>query len=239
MRRFFSPQPLAGKTSLVLEGQLVNYLTRVLRLTAGAEFQLFDGQQKCLARLVSHTKSQVTVEILQQLPVQEASPLYTHLGQALPKGDKFEWLVQKATELGVNEITPLMTQLSDIKLSPARAEKKLQQWQQIAISACEQCGRDNLVTINTPVNLAQWLSQRQEDVRLLLNPYAENSSLQAIQPASLALLIGPEGGLTDAENKLALAAEFTGLRLGPRVLRTETAPLAALTLAQHWWGDFS
>lgn len=239
MRRFFSPKPLAGKQEITLEGQLVNYITRVLRLETGAEFELFDGTYSFHAQLVAATKSSLQIKLLAELSPLAASPLSTHLGQALAKGDKFELVVQKATELGVNEITPLITQLTDVKLAAARAEKKLHQWHQIAISACEQSGRSNLVTINPPLALTAWLGQRQEDLRLLLNPYANNSALQALQPKSLALLIGPEAGLTEQENQLAINSGFTGLQLGPRILRTETAPLAALTLAQHLWGDFN
>lgn len=239
MRRFFSPQALAGKQKLELTCQLVNYITRVLRLKTGAEFELFDGTSSYKARLISTSKNSIQVELLEELAALPASPLFTHLGQALAKGDKFEWIVQKATELGVNEITPLFTQLSDVKLPADRVEKKLHQWQQIALSACEQSGRSNLVTINPPLSLNLWLAERNEALRLLLNPEADNLALPSLQPTNLALLIGPEAGLTQQENQLAVSQGFTGLKLGPRILRTETAPLAALTLAQHLWGDFN
>lgn len=239
MRRFFSPQPLSGQ-EVTLEGQVVRHLIQVLRMQPGDEFEVFDGQVRFHAQLLEGTKKQARLALLKRLDDLPASPLKTHLGQAISKGDRMDWVMQKATELGVSEITPLYTQRGEVRLKGEREEKKLQHWQQVAISACEQCGRSDLPRINPPIHLATWLAERQETKRFLLHPegVATSSGLQGANPGQVALLIGPEGGLSAEEVTSAQQQGFTGLTLGPRILRTETAPLVALSLLQDRWGDF-
>ncbi|GLR64876.1 ribosomal RNA small subunit methyltransferase E [Marinospirillum insulare] len=230
---------MAGQAQIELEGQVVRHMIQVLRMQPGEQLHLFDGLHCYLAELLEGNKNRALLALLAPVESVAPSPLNTHLGQAISKGDKMEWIVQKATELGVTEITPLYTQLGDVRLKGEREQKKLQQWQQIAISACEQSGRNDLPIIHSPQLLTNWLAERQEAMKLLLHPYGQTGELAVNEVTSVALLIGPEGGLTDAEADLARQQGFTGLRLGPRILRTETAPLAALSLVQHWWGDFN
>jgi len=238
VRRFYSSQPLAGQSQIELEGQVVRHMIQVLRMQPGEQLHLFDGLHCYLAQLKEGNKNRALLALLAPVESAAPSPLSTHLGQAISKGDKMEWIIQKATELGVTEITPLYTQQGDVRLKGEREQKKLYQWQQIAISACEQSGRNDLPIIHPPQVLRNWLAERQEAMKLLLHPHGQSGELAVNEVTSVALLIGPEGGLTEAEADLAKQQGFTGLRLGPRILRTETAPLAALTLVQHWWGDF-
>lgn len=148
-----------------------------------------------------------------------------------------DWAIQKATELGAAEITPVMTERCEVRLKDERADKRLLHWKQVAISACEQCGRSTLPIIHAPVTLAEWLGKVEADLKLVLHPVAEPLTSHT-PPSSLAFLIGPEGGLTDNEVAESQKAGFVSARLGPRVLRTETAPVVALAVAQQLWGDF-
>lgn len=238
MRRFYTAENLAGQTQVALEGQVVRHMIQVLRMQTGERLHLFNGQDCYLAQLIEGNKNRALLKLLAPVTGIPASPLTTHLGQAISKGDKMEWIVQKATELGVTEITPLYTQQGDVRLKGEREQKKQLQWQQIALSACEQSGRNDLPIIHKPQLLEYWLAERQEEMKLLLHPQGQSGELAIKDISSVALLIGPEGGLNEAEAASARQQGFTNLRLGPRVLRTETAPLAALTLVQHWWGDF-
>ncbi|MCY1424703.1 Ribosomal RNA small subunit methyltransferase E [compost metagenome] len=200
--------------------------------------QLFDGSgQEFVGELVEVGKKSVQVELREQFAGQTESPLRIHLGQGLSRGERMDWAIQKATELGVAEITPLVSERCEVRLKDERADKRLAHWRQIAISACEQCGRSRVPTINPPLGLDDWLAQTAADLKLVLHPLAEPLASHA-RPASLAFLIGPEGGLSDAEVQLAQQAGYHSARLGPRVLRTETAPVVALSVAQQLWGDF-
>lgn len=237
LARFYLPTPLSCG-SCQLPPATAHYMTRVLRLATGAQIQLFDGSgQEWLAQIASIGKKEVTVELLEPLPGLPASQLRVHLGQALSRGERMDWAIQKATELGASEITPLLTSHCEVRLNAERAAKRLEHWQQIAISACEQCGRSELPLIHPVTPLADWLAGLQQDLKLLLHPQAQPfASYQP--PGSLALLIGPEGGLSQDDLDCATKHGFNGVSLGPRVLRTETAPVAALAIAQLLWGDF-
>jgi 16S rRNA (uracil1498-N3)-methyltransferase len=148
-----------------------------------------------------------------------------------------DWVIQKATELGVTSITPINTERTNVKLSSDRLEKKQQHWQQVAISACEQCTRNTVPTVKPLLTLEGWLADCDADQKFVLH-HRSNKNLDEIKaPTSIALLIGPEGGLTADEIAQAEQAGFDALTLGPRVLRTETAPLAAISVLQHRWGD--
>ena len=148
-----------------------------------------------------------------------------------------DWAIQKATELGANEITPIVSERCEVRLKDERADKRLAHWRQVAISACEQCGRSSVPVIHPPVTLAEWLKTVDATLKLVLHPVAEPLVSHA-RPERLAFLIGPEGGLSETEVEQAKDAGFHAARLGPRVLRTETAPVVALTVAQQLWGDF-
>lgn len=237
LSRFFIETPLSVGLHSLPEAQ-AHYIGRVLRLSPGTQVQLFDGSgQEYLSLLTEVGKKNVQVEVQSAVPGLPESPLRVHLGQGLSRGERMDWAIQKATELGVTELTPLFTERCEVRLSEERGDKRLNHWRQIAISACEQCGRSVIPLIHPPQTLAQWQSQVQADLKLVLHPIAEPLHSHT-RPERLALLIGPEGGLSELEIQQAQSAGFASVRLGPRVLRTETAPVVALSLAQQLWGDF-
>lgn len=199
---------------------------------------MFDGTGGEYPATVAEVgKRQVTVTTAEHDSREAESPLHTVLGIGVSRGERMEWVVQKATELGVNVIAPLLSERTEVKLSGERAGKKRLHWQQIAISACEQSGRNRVPQILPLQSMAQWTQQVDADARLVLHHRAEGAALASDAPASAALLVGPEGGLSESEVTTAFDAGFNPLVLGPRVLRTETAPLAALSLLQIAWGD--
>jgi len=236
LSRFFSDAPLSLGDHDLPEAQ-AHYIGRVLRMAPGDAVQLFDGSgQEFRGQLLEVGKKTVRVSLDQAFAGQADSPLHVHLGQGLSRGERMDWAIQKATELGVSEITPLISERCEVRLNDERADKRLAHWRQIAISACEQCGRSVLPIIHAPVTLRDWLDV-EADLKLVLHPVAEPLASHA-KPQSLAFLIGPEGGLSDSEVELASGQGFLPARLGPRVLRTETAPVVALSVAQQLWGDF-
>jgi 16S rRNA (uracil1498-N3)-methyltransferase len=173
--------------------------------------------------------------------VERESPLKVLLAQALSSSEKMDWVVQKATELGVTEIQPIDTERSVARLSAERAAKRLEHWQQVAISACEQCGRNTLPLIHAPLDIMAWLQQMKQlpETKLILLPQGATSlHAQAKPQGRVTLLIGAEGGFTQAESDSALLCGFTPIRMGTRVLRTETAAIAGLAALQTLWGDF-
>ncbi|MDH4582321.1 16S rRNA (uracil(1498)-N(3))-methyltransferase [Pseudomonas sp. BN415] len=237
LSRFFIDAPLALGQHDLPEAQ-AHYIGRVLRLASGDLVQLFDGSgQEYLGELVEVGKKTVRVELREVFTGMAESPLRVHLGQGLSRGERMDWAIQKATELGVAQISPIVSERCEVRLKDERADKRLAHWRQVAISACEQCGRSVLPVIHSPVTLTDWQRDVQADLKLVLHPVAEPLAGHA-RPGSLAFLIGPEGGLSEAEVEAAKAAGFHAARLGPRVLRTETAPVVALSVAQQLWGDF-
>lgn len=236
--RVFSPQSISIGDRIQLESGPARHLTSVLRMTAGQELILFNGQGgEYRGQLIEARKGFAAVQINAFEAIERESPLSIHLAIGISRGERMDWIVQKATELGVTEITPLFTQRCEVKLTGDRLTKKIQHWQQVAISACEQCQRNRVPTINPAVALAHW-DQQPQQLKLVLHHRTTNR-LQAIQPTphSICLLIGPEGGLSEQEIATATHLDFQPLALGPRVLRTETAPLAAISLLQGQWGD--
>ncbi|MDV7213480.1 16S rRNA (uracil(1498)-N(3))-methyltransferase [Azotobacter beijerinckii] len=237
LSRFFIDAPLSLGRCELPEAQ-AHYIGRVLRLAAGDAVQLFDGSgQEFIGELAEVGKKSVQVELREQCAGLAESPLRIHLGQGLSRGERMDWAIQKATELGVAEITPIVSERCEVRLKDERADKRLAHWRQIAISACEQCGRSLLPAIHPPILLGDWLERTRAELKLVLHPVAEPLASHA-RPGSLAFLIGPEGGLSEAEVEAARRAGYRAARLGPRVLRTETAPVVALSVAQQLWGDF-
>ncbi len=236
--RIHTGQALQAECSFDLEPGPSQHLARALRMQAGDTLILFDGRGgQYPATITSVSKSAVSVRT-GALDAREAeSPLSIHLGIAISRGDRMDWVVQKATELGVASVSPLTTERTEVKLRGDRADKKLRHWQQVAISACEQCGRNRVPRLQALNSLDHWLSTVEADLKLVLHHRAGTGDTPATRPASIALLIGPEGGLSEAEIASAESGGFVPLQLGPRVLRTETAPLAAITLLQARWGD--
>ena len=238
--RIHTSQVLQPNTAIDLEPGPSQHLSRALRMQKGNELILFDGRGgQYSASITALGKKQVTVQTgsLEQLEVE--SPLHIHLGIAISRGDRMDWIVQKATELGVNCITPLVSERTEVKLKGERAAKKIGHWQQIAVSACEQCGRNRVPQIAPLTSLAQWTPAVEADLKLVLHHRADSLPAESSPPPNIALLIGPEGGLSASEIDTAESAGFMSLRLGPRVLRTETAPLAAITALQMKWGDIA
>ena len=199
---------------------------------------LFNGEGgEYPATIEAVDKRAVTVATEQSVDNVPESTLQLHLGIAMSKGDRMDWVVQKATELGVARITPLYSERVELKLQGERAEKKLEHWRGVAIAACEQCGRNRLPAIGAVQALAEWLDHTEADAKFVLHHRTDAALDAAAKPASVALLVGPEGGLSEAEIAAAERKGFAPLRLGPRVLRTETAPLAAISVLQYVWGD--
>ena len=214
---------------------------QVLRLQAGAPLVLFDGQgQAAAAELLEIGRKQALARVDKLLTESRESPLAVTLIQAVSASEKMDFAVQKGTELGVKRIIPAVSTRSNVRLSGERAEKKVRRWQEIAVSACEQCGRNKVPPVAPIADLPQVLAALPVDsgARLLLSPHG-GVPLRSLPPAqSAVLLIGPEGGLTAEEEDLARSHGFQAVQLGARVLRTETAAMAALAAMQALWGDF-
>lgn len=237
--RFFIPEPLVADSEFTLPDDVANHLVRVLRREPGTRFALFNGQGGAWeAELVEASKKSARARLLAFAPDNRQSPLHTHLGQVMSKGDRMDYAIQKATELGVSEITPLTSERCELRLrGEERADKKLEHWRRVALSACEQSGRNIPPLIHEPCALADWSARLRCDLKLVLAPGVAGS-LPAESITAAAVLIGPEGGLSEAEIAAVQAQGFQPWQLGPRVLRTETAPVVALALLQARFGDF-
>jgi 16S rRNA (uracil1498-N3)-methyltransferase len=235
--RVFVDAALSAGCTLELTDDRAHYLQRVLRLRAGDEARLFNGEGgEWTALLLAVQRRAVRVEVQEPVDALRESPLATHLGIGWSRGERMDWVVQKATELGVHAITPLVTARCNVHLEDARVDKRLRHWRQVAVSACEQCGRNRLPVLDPPRALQHWLQDCSATTRLLLAPGAAGAD--PVVEGSVALLVGPEGGLDGSELVAARDAGFSPWTLGPRVLRTETAPLAALAILQYRAGDF-
>ncbi|WP_028117957.1 16S rRNA (uracil(1498)-N(3))-methyltransferase [Ferrimonas senticii] len=237
--RIYQPQPLTLGQRLSLDEDGANHVGRVLRMQAEQQLMLFNGDgDQYLATIVEASKKSVVVCISEVQQHNAESPLDLELGQVISRGDKMEFTIQKSVELGVNVITPLWSERCGVKLQGDRLDKKLQQWQKIAIAACEQCGRNVVPEIRPVMKLEQWLQESYDGLKLNLHPRAQYSINTLPTPVTRArLLIGPEGGLSAEEIATAADAQFTDILLGPRVLRTETAALTAITALQVRFGD--
>ena len=240
MPRFYVPQTFVSGEVLRLPENVCRHI-QVLRLQAGAPLVLFDGQgQAAAAELLEIGRKQALARVDKLLTESRESPLAVTLIQAVSASEKMDFAVQKGTELGVKRIIPAVSTRSNVRLSGERAEKKVWRWQEIAVSACEQCGRNKVPPVAPIADLPQVLAALPVDsgARLLLSPHG-GVPLRSLPPAQRAvLLIGPEGGLTAEEEDLARSHGFQAVQLGARVLRTETAALAALAAMQALWGDF-
>jgi 16S rRNA (uracil1498-N3)-methyltransferase len=223
-----------------VEGAAARHIARVLRLSAGDALILFDGAGgEYTARIEAIGKGTVQVAVLERQLVDRESPLSLTLAQGVPRGERMDWVVQKATELGVSRLVPVLSEHSLVRLDPKQAQSKQRHWQGVAVAACEQSGRDRIPQVASPATLAQFLlGLSPGGTRLLLSPEGA-ATLESLPPPAgdLIVLIGPEGGLSEEEQRAARGQGFTALRLGPRVLRTETAAVATLALLQHRFGD--
>jgi 16S rRNA (uracil1498-N3)-methyltransferase len=233
--------PLASGKRVAVEGSAANHIMRVLRLRAGDAVTLFNGNgAEFAASIQEFRKDFVVVEVKEERAVDRESPLSITLGQGISRGERMDWILQKATELGGTRIVPVATERSVVRLDAKQAEKKLQHWRGIAIAACEQCGRNKVPEITLPTDIFEFVGSAAGSTatRLLLSPTSDASIDEVcVDAAGVTLLIGPEGGLTEDEREVAQRAGFTAVRMGSRVLRTETAAIAALTILQHRFGD--
>lgn len=239
--RIYQPTDFSSNSTVALSSDAFGHVVRVLRLKAGDEITLFNGDgHDYQAKLQDVSKKQATATIISSINRNNESPLNIHLGQGISRGDRMDFTLQKSVELGVNTITPLFTERCGVKLNAERLEKKRQQWQKIVISACEQSGRAVVPQVLAPVSLSVWLTQTTSALKINLHPRAQHSIMGLPMTAErVRLLIGPEGGLTDEEIEQASNANYTEVLLGPRVLRTETAALTAITALQCKFGDLS
>jgi len=243
--RIHVPGPLVENSEITLPAQAGEHLTRVLRLEPGAAFTLFDGRGgEYAAELAPRAGKQVRARVLAHAAVERESPLDITLLQGIARGERMDLIVQKSTELGVTRIVPVTAERSVVRIDARQHERKREHWQTVAISACEQCGRNRIPEVTAPRTLAELLAAEgtllpADARRLLLAAHATHSLVAAVRDtrAPLVLLIGPEGGLAEGEQRQALAQGFVACRLGPRILRTETAGLAALATLQAVTGD--
>ena len=240
--RIYTSQALVERRTVELGAEPSKHLLRVLRLKPGASLVLFDGSgHEFEAVLEAADQGRVRALIVAVQARGSESPLRITLAQGISRGERMDFTLQKAAELGVAEIIPVLTERSVVRLDSRQAARKQQHWQQLVIGACEQSGRVRVPAVRAPLALRDLLSEGPQaaGLELLLHPEASAglSDLAAPEKNQIRLLIGPEGGLSAAETAAARHAGFTAVRLGPRVLRTETAALVALSVLQARWGD--
>ncbi|MDP2761824.1 MAG: 16S rRNA (uracil(1498)-N(3))-methyltransferase [Sideroxyarcus sp.] len=241
--RFYCPPPLPSGAHCELPPEAAHHASRVLRLRIGDAVQIFDGMGNALdATLHAINGKRVSLGNLQTCMATAAGGLRIVLAQAMCSSEKMDWVVQKATELGAAEISPMQTQRSVAKLAPSRADKRAQHWHNVAVAACEQCGRNDLPQLHAPQAIQEWVSAQRGvsgSKFILLPGGAGGLQTQPRPQGSATLLIGPEGGFTADEANMAQQAGFVPILLGPRVLRTETAAIAGIAALQTLWGDFN
>ncbi len=216
-----------------------NHILHVLRLKLGSPLILFNGTGgEYEAVLFAINQQYAIAKIKNFINHETESPLKIHLGQGISRGEKMDYIIQKAVELGVHKITPLFTERCNVKLEKERLQKRLQHWRAIVISACEQCGRNRIPIINEPQYLNVWLTENHAGIKLLLSPRAAKKITNIpAQTKACTILIGPEGGLGEAEIQAAEQYNFMPVCFGPRIMRTETAALAAISILQFYCGD--
>jgi len=237
--RIYHPEPIQPGHEIALSDEAANHVGRVLRMGSGQAIQLFDGSNQVFeAQIVRADKKSVQVFVSRGETDDRESPLHIHLGQVMSRGEKMEFTIQKSIELGVSLITPLFSERCGVKLDAERLNKKRQQWQKIAIAACEQCGRNRIPEIRPAMDLEAWCAEEEPGLKLNLHPRASQSINTLPLPVErIRLLIGPEGGLSADEIAMTARHQFTDILLGPRVLRTETTALTAITALQVRFGD--
>lgn len=242
MPRIYLPIPLQAGAEVALDARAVGHVVRVLRLRVGDAVVLFNGDgNDYSAELIEVRKDQACCRIRSAQPRDTESPLVVELAQGISRGERMDYTIQKAVEMGVQRIIPLSTERSQVKISGEREEKRLQHWTGIILHACEQSGRNRIPELLPVQRLDQWLGNRTAVTHaLFLDPEGTVGVNGLTGPVrSVSLLVGPEGGLSPDERILATTAGFLRLRLGPRILRTETAALAALAALQGIWGDLN
>ncbi|RTR40265.1 16S rRNA (uracil(1498)-N(3))-methyltransferase [Shewanella canadensis] len=237
--RIYQASTFTVGMSVALDDEAASHVGRVLRMSSGEQVSLFNGDgNEYLAQIESASKKNVQVTILSSVANESESRLHLHLGQVISRGDRMDFTIQKSVELGVNTITPLFSERCGVKLSGERLEKKIQQWQKIVIGACEQSGRSVIPQVRPAMSLEAWSAEQTDSLKLNLHPRAAHGIGGLTLPTPrVRLLIGPEGGLSETEISMTEQYAFTDVLLGPRVLRTETAALTAISSLQLRFGD--
>lgn len=239
--RIYVELDLAAGTEVLLPPAASTHLLRVLRLRPGAALTLFNGRGgEYAAELVSAERSGARARVGAQTPVERESPLQITLLQGVARGERMDFIVQKATELGVQRIVPLSCEFSVVRLDEAALRRRVEHWRSVAVAACEQCGRNRLPQVDSVTALEDACASGSDELKLVLVPQAP-ATLRMLSDGlrGVVMLVGPEGGLSGREQLLAQRHGFQACRLGPRILRTETAPLAALAALQALAGDLA
>ena len=236
--RLYVDRPLTAGTDLELNESAGRYIAQVLRLRVGHTLTLFNGDGRDFhARLDQCGRRGCRVHVGELLSTETPSSLRIHLGIGVSRGERMDFAMQKSVELGVTAITPLMTERGVVQLRPDRVAQRLAHWRGVITGACEQCGRSLLPQLHEPCTTADWVDRHHPGL-LLYHQAGKTLPAQPDPSGTINLLIGPEGGLSEAERRLAERKGFVAVRMGPRVMRTETAPIAALAAIQTLWGDF-
>lgn len=238
LTRVFIDGDLQAGQRLTVDGSAGNHIVRVLRSRVGDQLTVFNGRGgEHGAAIDEIRRDTVLLNVLEHRAAERESTFDLTLAQGISRGERMDWVVQKATELGVTRIVPVFTERSVVHLDASQAAKKVLHWRGIAIAACEQCGRNVVPVINQPMTVYEFLEKGVNGAALLLSPGAPLRISDVHADAGATVLIGPEGGLAQVEQDAALRTGFTAVRMGPRVLRTETAAVCALTLLQQKFGD--
>lgn len=240
--RLYIADGLSGNTTIKLDAETTHYALNVLRLRNGCILETFDGQGNTyLATLCVHSKRDAQITTANQISIDAESPLRIELLQVLSRGEKMDWTIQKAVELGVTSIQPLTSERCNVKLDKKRLQSRYQHWLGVISNACEQCGRSVLPTLQPllDINELSTGNNATSKHKWVLQPEAEKSLLddKITSDESVSILIGPEGGLSNSEIRILSAAGFKFKQFGPRILRTETAAIAAIAAIQSQWGD--
>lgn len=238
--RIFSSKALSVSTEIELDKEAGTHISRVLRMSTGQQIELFNGDGfSYFAQIQAIERNQVSVRVVEALEATNESPLNIHLFQGVSRGDKMELTLQKGVELGVTQFTPLITERCGVKLDEKRWQKKLEHWQKVIESACEQCGRNTIPALHPVIKMQAALSQF-NDNSFFMHPEGKQSfkSISADTNLEIQLWVGSEGGFSDEEISWVEAHGCKPVQLGPRVLRTETAALAAVSVMNSLWGDF-
>jgi 16S rRNA (uracil1498-N3)-methyltransferase len=237
--RIYQAVPLASDHEVALDAQASQHLLKVLRLREGAAVIVFDGAGNSFRGELTRGGKSAVIKLQEPISELTESPLQLHVGLAISKGERMDYAIQKLVETGVHSLTPLLTERTVVKLDTRRKQSRRQHWHGVIISACEQCGRSQLPQLHDIVTLADWTDQAAGECKLVFDA-AGNLHLQNIQPrpASVNVLIGPEGGLSENEVHYAATRGFHIVKLGPRILRAETAAVAISAALQTLWGDY-
>jgi len=239
MLRVYYDGDLKPGSSISLDLKASHHVLRVLRIKKSGDLIIFNGKgSEFTAKLVGIDKKQAIVDVMTKIMTHTESPLHIELGQAISKGERMDYAIQKSVELGVSKIVPLFTERCNVKLTDKRLENRLSHWRGVIISACEQSGRCIIPELATAESLNSWLAKKRKGLKLVCDPGSKKGlSLLPKATEQVSILIGPEGGLSDDEIQHAKNTGFSDFSLGPRVLRTETAAVVAISLLQSYLGD--